>query len=46
MKYIFVLFSDLDHQTYTFSRKIESTRTLIWNPRTVYGTVYTTVYTF
>ena len=46
MKYVFVLFSDLDNQPYTFSRKIESKRRLIWRPRTVYGTTYTTVYTF
>ena len=33
IKDIFVLFSDLDNQPYTFSRKIESKRRLIWKPR-------------
>ena len=28
-----VLFSDLDNQPYTFSRKIESKKSLTWTPR-------------
>ena len=33
MKKTFFLFSDLDSQPYTVSKKIESKRRLIWRPR-------------